>query len=252
MIKLARTTDEVVWELENIIEDCIRQQNHLGIFAALYRKVTLNVKKAINEGRFDDNDRMEIFDVKFANRYLEAYQRNRLGQKPTSSWGITFESIKNRNLVLMQHLLMGMNAHISLDLGIAASEICPGTQLPTLRNDFLEINRLLTEMVDDVQDRIGRVSPTVRIMDWMMLRVDEAIVKQGLILARDAAWEVAEQLAPLSLEHRNLMIADLDSKVTDWSKNIKRPHILLSPFVQIARKTESRRVHHLIQTLYNE
>lgn len=252
MIKLARTTDEVVWELENIIEDCIRQRNHLGIFAALYRKVTINVKKAINEGRFEDNDRMEIFDVKFANRYLEAYHRNRLGEKPTSSWGITFESIKNQNLVLMQHLLMGMNAHISLDLGIAASEICPGTQLPTLRNDFVEINRLLTEMVDDVQDRIGRVSPTVRIMDWMMLRVDEAIVKQGLILARDAAWEVAEQLAPLSLEHRDVMIADLDSKVTNWSKSIKRPHILLSPFVQIARKTESRRVHQLIQTLYDE
>lgn len=252
MIKYAHTMEEVVLDLENIIEDCIKHRSHLGIFAALYRKVTLNVKKAINEGRFEDNDRMEIFDVKFANRYLEAYHRNRLGEKPTSSWGITFASVKNRNLVLMQHLLMGMNAHISLDLGIAASEICPGDQLPSLRNDFVEINRLLIDMVDDVQDRIGRVSPTVRVMDWMMLRVDEAIVKQGLILARDAAWEVAEQLAPLPLEHRKVMIADLDSKVTNWSKNIKRPNILLSPFVHIARQTESRRVPQLIQALYDE
>ncbi|MFN8354687.1 MAG: DUF5995 family protein [Spirosomataceae bacterium] len=250
MVKLARTTDEVVEELEKIIEECIQQRNQLGIFAALYRKVTLNVKRAIANNRFENGQRMELFDVAFANRYLEAYQQNRLGGKPTSAWGITFESIKHRKLILMQHLLMGMNAHISLDLGIAASEVCPGEQLSTLRNDFVEINHLLVEMVDEVQDRIGQVSPTVKIVDWVMVRLDEAIVRQGLLMARDAAWDVAQQLSALPTERRSQLIANLDYKVTGWSKTIKSPPWVLQPIVNLVRRTETHQIPKLIQTLY--
>src|SRR5690606_41399624 len=59
--------------------------------------------------------------------------------------------------LVLQHLLLGMNAHINLDLGIAAAETAPGTALPALKRDFDEITTLLGEMLDDVQDRIGRI-----------------------------------------------------------------------------------------------
>ena len=45
--------------------------------------------------------------------------------------------------VILQHLLLGINAHINLDLGIAAVETSPGNQLAPLKNDFDMINKLL-------------------------------------------------------------------------------------------------------------
>jgi len=65
----ARTIDEVIDQLDDIIALSIREQNRLGYFAALYRKVTAKVKEGIAEGRFDNGPRMERFDVTFANRY---------------------------------------------------------------------------------------------------------------------------------------------------------------------------------------
>jgi len=38
----------------------------------------------------------------------------------------------------MQNLLLGMNAHINLDLGIAAVQTCGGADLIMLKDDFLQ------------------------------------------------------------------------------------------------------------------
>jgi len=51
---LARTIDEVIVHLDDIIARSIREQSRLGYFAALYRKVTVKVKEGIAQGRFED------------------------------------------------------------------------------------------------------------------------------------------------------------------------------------------------------
>lgn len=55
--------------------------------------------------------------------------------------------------LILQHLLLGINAHINLDLGIAAAQTSPGDDLPDLRNDFVEINRVLVRQVDGIRER---------------------------------------------------------------------------------------------------
>jgi len=44
------------------------------------------------------------------------------GQTPTESWVKAFDATEFWWLIVLQHLLMDMNAHINLDLGIAAAE----------------------------------------------------------------------------------------------------------------------------------
>ena len=46
---LARTIDEVILQLDDIIARSIREQSRLGYFAALYRKVTIKVKEGIEK-----------------------------------------------------------------------------------------------------------------------------------------------------------------------------------------------------------
>ena len=131
----ATNINEVITELDTIVAKCLTENSKMGLFAALYRKVTLRVKEGIAAGRFDDGNRMERFDVLFANRYLEAYCAHCGGEQLTSSWQITFRATKNPSLFMIQHLFAGMNSHISLDLGIAAAKTAEGKPLSEMERD---------------------------------------------------------------------------------------------------------------------
>jgi hypothetical protein len=132
----AKSIDEVIARLDAIIEQAIADGDRLGLFAVLYRTVTVAVKDGIAAGRFEDGPRMERLDVVFANRYLDAFDRYRRGEPTTASWRAAFDAGSRSRVVIMQHLLLGMNAHINLDLGIAAAEVAPGALLDPMERDF--------------------------------------------------------------------------------------------------------------------
>ena len=138
----AKTIDEVIQQLDDIVDMAYRQKSRLGYFAALYRKVTLKVKEGIGGGIFEDGERMERLDVIFANRYLNAIEQYQSNEMPTRSWQLTFETSKHWWPIVLQHLLLGMNAHINLDLGIAAAKTSPGDAIIDLKEDFKKINEI--------------------------------------------------------------------------------------------------------------
>ena len=88
-----RTIAEVIARLTEIVERAEAGGSRLGYFPALYLKVTKRVEHEIRRGAFDDGERMERLDVKFANRYLEAFDRYRAGE-PAARRGI--RSLRNR------------------------------------------------------------------------------------------------------------------------------------------------------------
>lgn len=149
-----QTIDEVLFELDQIILRARQDQSRLGYFATLYRNVTIKVKKGIAAGLFEDGARMERFDVAFANRYLSAFDSFRAGQPTSTCWIVAFESAAKWRPIILQQLLVGMNAHINFDLGIAAQAIAPGPELPSLEHDFNVINGILSGMVAKVRSDV--------------------------------------------------------------------------------------------------
>src|SRR5262245_55821690 len=115
-IKQAQTIDQVIAALDDIVSDSLARGSRAGYFAALYRKVTVRVKQEIANGFFENGPRMERLDVIFANRYLDAYSRWRRGEKPTDVWKLALDATEMWRPLVLQHLLLGMNAHINLDL----------------------------------------------------------------------------------------------------------------------------------------
>src|SRR5204863_6652854 len=103
-----------------------------------YERVTSNVRHALIAGTvFDDNPRMERLDVVFANRFIEAWEQRVGGGSPTESWAVAFTLLEDPGPLVIQHLMIGMNAHINLDLGIAAATVAPTpAQLDALQPDF--------------------------------------------------------------------------------------------------------------------
>ncbi len=234
----AKTIEGVIDQLTLIIDWSREQNSPIGCFAALYRKVTLQVKQGIIDGFFDDGPRMERLDIIFANRYIHACHAWLTGQTPTQSWKHTFDAAHRWRPIVLQHLLLGMNAHINLDLGIAAAETLPPEQLPSLKADFGRINDVLASLVDQVQQELAEIWPTLGILSRFLGSVDNAIVNFSMGRARDAAWAFAEGLAPLTAESRSTSIAHKDASVAEFSEVILHPGLKLSMVLVIVRLGE--------------
>jgi len=212
MVLPATSIDEVLVQLDAIITSEIAAKSALVFFPVLYRKVTVRIKEGIEQAEFEDNVRMETLDVIFANRYISAYHQYKNDEKPTQSWFHAFEATKDNSLLIMQHLLLGINAHINLDLGIAASETVGNeVDLHEFQHDFNKINAVLASMVDSVQKGIGLVSPLFYLLEKVGKGREDKVVSFSINMARDGAWLFANQYHR-SLD-RNTDISDRDALI---------------------------------------
>ena len=243
------TIDDVIARLDAVLDRCIRERCRLGYFAALYRDVTVQVRAAIVAGEFDDGPRMERLDVTFASRYLDALERFWRGEPPTRSWLVAFRSAYRWRPVVLQHLLLGMNAHINLDLGIAAALTAPGAELPALRADFERITGLLQGMIGGQEQRLERVSPWLGLVDRVGGRGEERIVGFAIGEAREIAWRAAQRLALVAPAEREREIALQDTAVALLAQAIQSPGPLLASALEIVRIAERKRVPAVIEAL---
>lgn len=202
----AHHIDEVVQNLDRIINHSIANESRLGYFPALYRKVTLRVARGISQGQFEDCSRMERLDVLFANRYLEAFELYLQAKAVPASWQLAFDAAAEWWPIVLQHLLLGINAPINLDLAVAAAATSPGPVLPALKNDFNRINSILAARVDDVKEELTAVWPLLGLIDRVSGRSEDVLINFSMTKALDCAWQAAERLAAASpAEHDSLV-----------------------------------------------
>lgn len=244
-----RDTEEVLAALDAIVEDAIQRPSRLGLFAAMYRHVTAQVRAGIHEGRFDDGERMERFDAIFANRYLAAYRAWHAGEPCSRSWRVAFAAADEPSLICLQHLLLGMNAHINLDLGIAAAEVCPGDALPGLQRDFEAINDILLGMLNSVQASLNELSPLLHVLDALLGTGDELLASFSVVKARRQAWRVACLLAQLPEAARPLLVDTLDQQTAVLGRLLIRPDPLTAGAIAVIRSREPDDVAATIRAL---
>ncbi|MFP4323358.1 MAG: DUF5995 family protein [Anaerolineales bacterium] len=247
----ARNIDEVVHLMDQIIDHSITRGQRLAYFTALYRLVTLVVRQACDDNHFEDNDRMRELDTIFANRYFEAVAVHQAGREPTASWAVAFQATEVPHLLIMQHLLLGMNAHINLDLGISAAEISGGVLSPGLRRDFDKLNDILASLIDIVQDQIGLVSPWFGTLERATWRADELLVNFSINTARDGAWRFAERLIQTPGAEREGCILARDAQVARLGHHIARTSFPLAALVRVISLREEKDIRRVIAALGN-
>ena len=189
----AKTIDQVIEQLEALIEHCIANKDRLGYFAALYHKVTVRVKEGIANKEFDDGARMERLDVIFANRFLEAVYQYQNKKQPSACWLAAFQAAQRRSPLVLQHLLLGMNAHINYDLGIAAVNTVGTQDIQTIRSDFNSINTIIGSLIFEVLSELNRVSPLLSLFG-LHAGNPSILIQFSITNARDGAWSFAEDL----------------------------------------------------------
>lgn len=244
-----QTIDSVIEALQQIIDEAKANNSPLGYFPALYQKVTIKVKEGIENDFFEDGPRMEKLDVVFAKRYIAAYRLAQLGQPTTESWMQSFQLTEQYWPIVLQHLLMGMNAHINLDLGLAAAEVSTPDNIDTLATDFRRINQVLASLVEEVQKDLAEIWPT---WHWILRRsgkIDDYLIDFSMELAREGAWEIAQKAVKLSPEDLPVFIAERDAKVVKFARRITHPAWLVQLALRIIRVGERGVVSSKIEAL---
>ncbi len=244
-----RKIDVVINRLDEIISWSIFNNSRMGYFASLYKRMTIAVKNGIENNVFEDGNRMEKLDVIFANRYLAAFDSYQNNQPLSVCWKKAFDACQNDSVIVMQHLLLGINAHINLDLGIAAAKVAEGNEINLLKNDFEKINDVIKGLVNEVQNELSEVCKPMFLLDRIGNNNDEAVANFSIEIARKEAWGVALALSALPKEDHIAFITKTDLVIAQLAKNIIRPGFIISLVLKMIRWFEPRKIAKIIDIL---
>lgn len=242
--------DRVIAQLETIITDSITSKSREGYFAALYHKVTCKVKEGIVAGDFEDGARMELFDVMFANRYLDARVQWKNKRDVSASWKVAFEMTEKAGVIILQHLLLGINAHINLDLGIAVVEAAKERNQPldALRKDYIAINTILAALTYEVISDLNQMSPLLSLAG-LHANNNSMFIQFALSNARDGAWCFAEDLDTQSGTEYSALIKQRDRDIATLGEGIVKTKGLMRItmfFIQLFEWKNPARIIHVL------
>jgi Family of unknown function (DUF5995) len=205
-----------------------------GYFPALYARVTERIELEAAGGRFADATRIEEFARAFAHWYL----RLRPGDGPIPRcWQATFDVADDPHLMIVQHLVLGINAHINHDLPQVLVELAPEANgLAALRPDFDAVNDVLAETLPMVLRSLRRVS---RWMNLVAVR-GNTMFDFSLTVARSQAWNAAVRLQRLDPDARRGEVVELDRLVCVLAYLVAYPRPPVAWGVSVARRLEER------------
>lgn len=205
-----------------------------GHFPAMYARVTDRIDRAATAGEFADPVGMRRFAREFAGWYL----RPRAGIEPIAgAWRASWDVGSDHRLLVVQHLLLGINAHVNHDLGQVVVALADerGTGPAELRADFDAVNTVLAATMPDVLADLGRATRWVnRAAAWGADRWFHF----SLTAARDQAWRFAVATHPLDATRRAAAAAELDRLVCVLAQLVTRPVRPVSWLVPLARRLE--------------
>lgn len=236
----ANTLEEVVIILDQIIDDCEAKGSRLGYFASLYRRMTIGIRDGIKNKLFEDGPRMEKLDVAFANRYFTAYDLYRRGLQPTASWQTAFAAAQTDRFTVLQHLLLGINAHINLDLGIAAAEVSTASTIHALQKDYTKVNEIISGFFGVVQDNLTKIAFPMYFIKKIDPARTAAVVNFSMEKARETAWNNALILSEAGPQGIPDVIAVTDKIVYSVAERIQSPGKWISLILGWARWTEGK------------
>ena len=168
-------------------------------FLGVYLRTTVAVGAAIDAGDFEDPAWVEEWDVDFAGLYLDALTAHR--RDPASAprpWRHAFGA--RPDLPPEAHVLLGMNAHINLDLPqslvrmVPAAEFDDPTRWELRRRDHERIDAVLASRVAAEDGELHRAGGRRTRLDRLLAPVNRTASQVFLRESRRRVWANAGQL----------------------------------------------------------
>jgi len=235
--------------LADIIAWSKEHESPVGYFAALYTKVGLRIEEAIKANNFQHPDMLRHLDVVFFNRYLEALHTWHAGKTPSLPWKVACDATKNADLIVLQHLLLAMNAHIDLDLGVATAAAIPKQELNDFKVDFDTMNQLLASIMCDVEKDMALVFKLLKPINCLFRREEDSVLNFSMRVVRERAWDTCLTMSKLEGAQLDTAIANLANRVGGLSQTIATPGLVGNLAVRCLRHGENGSVAQKISDL---
>jgi Family of unknown function (DUF5995) len=161
-------------------------------FLQTYQRTTAAVGAAIAAGSFEDPDWVERWDVAFAGFYLAALDAD-LGGTGTVPWPWRLAFDAPATAAPLQHVLLGINAHVNYDLPQALLAVIPdvdfadGPLLDRRRRDHERIDGVLAERVRAEDGELAQRAPRT-LLDRALGPVNRWASRRFLREARRRVW----------------------------------------------------------------
>jgi hypothetical protein len=218
-----------------------------GYFPALYSRVTARIGASIDEGAFADRPAIDRFATRFASHYVVAAADHPRGPR---CWQACWNVASDPRLLIVQHLLLGINAHVNYDLPRAVVEVADERgDLLSIRHDFDAVNDVLGDTYVDVVKDLDRVS---RWVNRAARLGGGRAFNFSLRVARARAWQAASAMYPLSADARRDYADELDRFVSVLAFLITRPPPVLRPILGLARRLEERDTNKVVASMLGE
>jgi len=174
-----------------------------AVFLSTYALMTANMLTALQQAEFHDPAWVDRLLHRFAGYYFEALEAyDRAPSDTPAVWRVAFDSCCQDQIDVLQHLILGVNAHINYDLVLTLVDMLD-TEWPTLSAegrsqryaDHCHVNEVIGRTIDAVQDTIlEERRPSLDWVDRFFGSLDERLISALIARWREQVWQQAEQM----------------------------------------------------------
>jgi hypothetical protein len=181
----------VTERMRGMVEAWRTAQDTRHIFLNCYLLMTSNVLTALDQGEFQDPVWVRQLLHNFAGYYfvaLDAYEQD--ANHAPQVWRITHQAAAQSDLLVIQNLMLGVNAHINYDLVLTLVDMLENewphlspAQREARYVDHSHVNQVIGSTIDTVQDEvICRLAPAFSLLDQALGPVDEWVTRRMITM----------------------------------------------------------------------
>lgn len=211
-----QTVPQVIESFEWLETYFIRNEDLRGVFATAYLHITKSINEALNSGHFEDRSWTQSYLTRFANLYREALLNFELETDGfvAKAWRISFDLADKKEGLILQHLLLGINAHINHDLAIALHQVKIDPNRHQKYSDHTRVNAILEESTNELKRKVAdKYAPILNSIDRALGSLDDDVTSFSIPKAREHAWSFAIAFtAAQSKDEQNILLKSLDEQ----------------------------------------
>lgn len=200
------STDPVLQRMSSLVTEWEQAHDRRSIFLGCYQLMTANMLGAIEQARFHDDEWVSNLLHRFAKYYFDALELYNLHSDETPQvWRLAHNATRQEKVMTLQHLMLGVNAHINYDLVFTLHDMLApewndlSTEQRQQRlSDHTLVNKIIGETIDTVQDQvIDQHSPWFSLVDKLLGPTDEWLTSRLIAHWRKEVWTNAIEYVEL-------------------------------------------------------
>jgi hypothetical protein len=240
--KAYHSIQEAIDALATLEREFVSRRDRRAVFVSPYVQVTQELQRRIEADFFHDSAWVTRYLLIFANLYrkaLAAHETHDVMALP-KAWQIALNTSASGAALVIQDLLLGMNAHINRDLPFALFEVGLDPQRDLRYRDHIAVNAILHALTDQIQDRIAAMYASgLGVLDSLLGNLDESFISFDMQVAREHAWNMGVALTNARSDaERQLLAGAIENQAAVVARLILTPNVPAPWLIEALRAVE--------------